>query len=628
MHKWHGPACVRLETIEQRRLLSVTIQAALPATLLDDDGSRITIRLSGTGSATADTVSGRLTLDFAGTNESSSIAIDVAGGDGKATARSIESRRGTIGSIRAPAVELRGTLAAAWIDALDVRALIGADVQVSWLGSLSAKQISNSRISADRIGQISVSSNVAGSRILASPANDKKAAIETIVIKGDLDTSAIFAVGDIGSVTARAMYHSTVSAGVRISEFSTSTRLIQPLPAERSGDKLYDFIGTYRIGTLTVTGLTSRAIAFSDTIIGAHQIGQVTLHKVDGATRSSGAEFGVAAYSVGTVTRSFEKQYTALDVQAEPNTEFVVRQIVKPLNFNPGNGSYGGSGSYGGGGAISGGGTLNLGGSGTSVTIPVEGLRIAAITNSPANSLYLTHGGNYELRKNSGSVVFSAVTLGAVAAELFRQSRSSVKVEKLGSGTVTLRATSVGPAVQFFRAILGTSWYAYSNANGPFEPMSVSHLPTGTTRAQRDIPPLSQLDHELTAGGMTTRYFTESLMLVKDERYSIGALHSALGSHDVGVTQSLRYAVQDQSSPDAAKLIMTVTADRVGSRRLPARFVTTSDGIIVYGLPDGSTAQLRECGRTALNAVGELRKLAMVRQIRDALIQSGLDVGN
>ena len=73
---------------------------------------------------------------------------------------------------------------------------------------------------------------------------------------------------------------------------------------------------------------------------------------------------------------------------------------------------------------------------------------------------------------------------------------------------------------------------------------------------------------------------------------------------------------------------MGLSADRVGSRRLPAHSVTTPDGIIVYGLPDGSTVQLAKCGQMALNAVGDLRKIALVRQVRQSLIDAGLNLGN
>jgi hypothetical protein len=577
-----------------------------------------------------------------GTSETT-LSIDVTGGDGRALTRAMRIR-GPVGTIDAPRVELRGTFSAKTIDHATFLAISYADIQTGWIGSLTTKRIDHARIESDRLGQITVNGNVDASRLFVSPANDRPVALQSVKIRGELTNSSIFALGDIGTVTAAAMLDSNVTAGVRIDESSTDEKLVQPLPDRREEQNLYDFTGKYQIGQVVVSGKTDRMIAFSNSIIAAYQIGDVVLYKVDGFNDPSGHRplFGVAGYKVRHVKRTFDAVNAANNQVSDPLIDFKVRQIKQPLIFDPGTGSYGGW-TYGGAGTISGG-SLRTGGNWYFVPeyIPVDGTRIGSVSNYAATDVYLAHSGRYELRDGAGEVVLSALTLGALAAELFRRSNTSIKVEQPSNeSNVTILATSTGPALELFSDRLGdtvVSGYdeegkpTYSTlgrveAHDPIISIGVDYQPVITTQA-RLIPSRTVLASELeSAATVPIKVFTRSLFLVKDEPAPIGKLISALGPHDVRLGPSFDFITQGDVATDLGLALSRFSADRVGSRRLPARWVPSrKSNVIVYGLPNGGTAVIPQANldTSALNAVGDLKALPTTDELKQSLISQGI----
>lgn len=653
-----------LQSLEARRLLAVIVTDEHPATLRDDDGSRITIQLDGAGTVTADVVRGRIELLVAGGTSQSILTVAVSKGDGRALARSIKVAD-QVGAINAGGVELRGVLSGKSLGSIQLLSLLNARVQAGWIGSLSARRMMDSIISADRVGAIDVAGDITRSTIHVAPANDKPVALQSLRIRGTLSASTIFVLGDIGAVSAAAMIDSNVTAGVRISENSTSQRLVQPLPDSRHSDDLYDFTGTFHIGQLVVSGKTKGAVAFSNTIVGAHEIGQILLYKVDGSHTGT-AEHGIAAYKIGRVQRFFDAANAHKNAINEPAADFKIRQIAEPLSFIAPSASYGGISKVGAG-------TLTLNGSntytgatvingsmlditgtiansGTLITgytyvnlMPIEGVKIGSVSNHDATGVYLTHGGRYQLRNDAGAVVLSAASLGALAADLFRRSKSSIKIENVGDGTITVRTTSVGPVIGLMSSMLGRTELAGYSATGQPVEGSLSTAPyligagsltlrgngnevtlNSITTQSRVIPSFEVVKSEFAGAGFTTHEFAQPLMLMSESRRSIGQVMGPIAVRDVDLTQPLRFAADSTTSSDLGQLITTVTADRVGSRRLPARWVSSGNGVTVYGLADGGTVTVRDLGQTALNAVGALRKLPTSTRLRQALIDAGV----
>jgi hypothetical protein len=641
---------VLLESVERRTLLDATIVQDQPATLVDGDGSQITITVEGPGTAWADASRGRLSLSLSGGSSETDLNITVSGGDGRALTRSIRIS-GPIATIDAPKVELRGLFKAKSIDSATFLAISYADVQTGWIGTLTTRRIDHSRIFSDRLGKITVSGNVEASRIFVSPANDRPVALESVKIKGELTSSSIFALGDIGSVTAAAMIESNVTAGVRIYAISTLEHLKQPLPDQRSGDALYDFIGKYSIRKAIVSGKTSRAIAFSNTVIGAYELGDVRLIKVDGRATLL-QEFGVAGYKVGTIQRSFDAATALSAAVANSTTSFRVRQIGQPLTYDPSTGTYSGSGG-------SSGSVVDYGGSFRGYTryIPIEGLQIGTVANHASAEVYLAHDGSYELRNSADAVILTTATLGELAAALFLGTETSLKIDKdSGGNNVTLRTTSISPALTLRLKELGTAAASGYDADGQptYErppgtvdiadlgmlatywqggstnpiplPPEVIYEPVAT-KMVRQLPSLSELAATLReALNVPVQMFERPLYPV-NESSKLGRLVAVLGKRNVRVTQDFTFTAGRQSSHDLGALTVAASADRIGSRRLPARWTIREDGtVVVYGLPDGSTlvVQPGALGETALNAVGELKTLPSSDQLKASLAAAGI----
>ena len=617
-----------VEPLEYRKLLSAVATQDRPVTLSDGDGSNITVRVAGAGSATADIAGGALTLAVSGTSKATSLTIDVAGGgDGRAILQSLTATS-ALGSLAAPAVDLKGAIRFKSIESLTVRTITGANVHSSWIGSLSTQRVTRSLIASDRIGSIDVKADLESSRIGVSPADDTQVALSSLNVRGMIHSSTVFALGDIGSVTARRMIGANVTAGVRFSESSTASQLVQPLPDERSGAKLYDFVGKYNISRLKVTGFADGRIAFAHSIVGAYKINNATLNGVDGIDVGSN-EFGISAYYVGRIKRTFDAAHASLNAQEHPFADFVARQISEPLVFDSSTGTYGGS-------------TLYLGGanaaSGTTIVtsanwltlwndLPKEGAQIGTIENAgAAHTVFLSYDGKYELRNSKSRAVQSSTRLGSlIATALGSAAGNSIKIENVsGNSTIDLRTTSVGPVIHLTTAKLGSTFYQGMGAHGGLTIGGQSGSGSSSNFKSFSVPEFTTLSRQIKSAGATVQVYTQKMLIVSADTFSVGKL---IGVEEVGsldLTQSFNFASGDATESNFGNLLASAAVGHVGSRRLPARFVNNANSVTIYGLPNGGTAVISNLGQPALNAAGNVAWMPRANDVKQSLIDAGI----
>jgi hypothetical protein len=597
-----------IEGIEPRRLLSASIvQAGSPATLTDADGSEIRIQLKGPGTLTANVVSNRVVLETSGTNRTSNITFEINGGDGRAEIRSVTA--GTLGTFVAPETDIRGQFTAKKVASIVVRNIVKSAFSIDVLGSLKANAIGNSTFSFDHVGSVSIATDLSNSRFFASPRDDSATAIASVSVKGAINRTTIAALGDIGTVTCAAMYSSNITAGVRIEDYSTQTLIFQPLPDERSGDKLYDFTGKYVIGKVIVNGDTRRAIAFSLSNIGAYRINDVILSKVDGNYPDT-REFGVAAYKIRSVKRTFDAANASKNSLADPGTWFTVRQISAPLSFDPGGGYTGGTSL--------GGATFDSGYYGPLYTldsIPSRGLKIGSVSNSKGTGLFVTPGDNFEIRDAAGATVLSAASLAAVFVSLYRQNRTSIKIENLPF--TTFRSTSVSPVVTIASELFGQSALGETNGHA-VRAYDFSLQPSPI------IPSLKSLEQSIGEAGITTAEFDKALLLVSKTPAKIGRQVNIVTLRDVTLDNQFHFNSGSIGASDLSSLITSASAHSIGSRRLPPRFIISAGAAVIYGLPDGSTISISQLENSALNTLGDLKALPSPAQLQQSLIDSGI----
>jgi hypothetical protein len=616
-----------IESLEQRQLLSVVADQAHTATLQDDDGSIITIRIDGHGTATADNVRGGFSLSLTNTDNKTALWLDVTGGNKSAIARSV-SVRGSIGAIHARAVELAGPLSTKSIESLDVRGLTNASINSGWIGAITAGRIGGSVIAADRIGTLIVAGDMTSSRIHVSPGHDDQIAIRSAIIAGTISNSTIFALGDIGSVSAGAMLRSNVTAGVIFSGDSTADHLIQPLPNRHSGEDLYDFSGKYNIGRVSVSG--TRPVAFSETNIGAYEISNVSLANVDGTSKAA-SEFGVAAFAIGRVNRTFDTANASLNAQQNTSTRFTVRQLQKPLTFNPTTGTYTGSSSSG---------VITLTNSGrfngdviavnisTVVPLPSTGLQIGTVENHRARTLFVAKDGRYELRNRNGNAIARSSNLGLLIDGLFADAHMPIKVERPSTlGDATFRTTSVGPALHLTQDFLGqivATPVSVTDGRLIYTPPGQVAPPAAVSVRFR-LPTFNDLSIDLKRRGNKLLVYGANLLLVKDATLPIGNLIGVMNTSPLEVTQTLAYSRSGLPNSDLSSLVIAHSADRIGSRRLPARWVQDGNNVTIFGLPNGGTAVINNLGRAVLNASGATAVISTMRSLKSSLIAA--DIG-
>jgi peptidyl-prolyl cis-trans isomerase A (cyclophilin A) len=203
-----------------------------------------------------------------------------------------------------------GGLNAPTIGKLTSKGAFSQDVTLAGpLQSFSAGgDVTNSVVSADSIGSVSVKGNVSNGQFDATQAFAAKGKpLGKVSISGDVSNTLIRAAGNITSVAANSLTGSTIFAGI------AGTVNLRSLPTAAA-----DFASPASIGTVTIKA------GYSDSRIGASKLNKVTVGTVTSA--NNGTSFGVAGDTIASVTGtldttkfSLKKLATQDDVTAQTN---------------------------------------------------------------------------------------------------------------------------------------------------------------------------------------------------------------------------------------------------------------------------------------------------------------------
>jgi hypothetical protein len=559
-----------IEPVEPRRLFAATlIQDGSPATLVDADGSSVLIRMEGPGTLSADLSSGKLALAATDTSMETQLWVDVTGGDGAALLGKV-SFPTDIGGIHAPDVKIRGRFSARIIGQLEVGDIRGSTLNVVAINDLSCAAVSNSLMGGDRLGNVEIAGAVAGSRVYAMPADDKRIAITSLSVGGTVSDSTIYALGDISTISLGSLIRSNLTAGVRFSETSTNQRLIQPIPAKVDGNQLHDFTGKYGISNITITGIGAAQSSMVDSVIGAYQIGTVNIARLGAIDRAG----GIGAYSIKKI-----KTDGSQSVEAIMNSSFV-QQIRGPLRYDPVTDAISGdvSGSNSSIGLIKHGtGSIIIGGGQTAEPIPTEGIKLGTVvTGGVGKLIHLTQAGRFQIRGKSGKSLAAFSRVEDLVASVFSSFDTSIKVEDVaGTSSVRLMATSTGPVVTLLRANLDKYFVIPAGFCGIPSPKGWSNV----------------------------EVFSRPIAFITNKPLQLGSIISIFGVTPIEVTTSLQYKVGDETG--SALIPLAYRARQIG-RRLGPMGLAESGKLIVYGLESGETTVITgHLGQIFLNRKGD-----------------------
>jgi hypothetical protein len=299
------------------------------------------------------------------------------------------------------------------------------------------------------------------------------------------------------------------------------------------------------------------------------------------------------------------------------------------LVFDSSTGTYA-SGSLYLGGSIGASGTFVVGNGGITLLngLPKEGVQIGTIENAgAAHTVYLGYDGRYELRNSNGRAVKKVVRLGELVASSLGDTVTPIKIENVsGASTIDLRRTSIGPVIHLTAGRLGTTFH--QGVTGIGGGISLGGSGTGTNPNARSftVPAFASLSRQIKSAGATVQVYSQKLMLVTGDTFSVGKM---IGVDEVGsldLTQSLGFAHDGVSDASIGDAIAAATSGHVGSRRLPARFVNRGSQVVVYGLPDGGTAVVNNLAQPALNATGTVVVMPRAKDVRQSLIDAGINL--
>ncbi len=239
----------------------------------------------------------------------------LAGGIGAVTARKWDSGSITAGLISggAPIVSLNlGVVGNLTVSSGNVfPGAIGAVTAKSWAdGSISAKSIATIVTTVGNFGADVTVRNAAVSPVVTL--------IAGINIKGTLDSATIRSSGRIGSITAGAMAHSRIYAGVK------DTVIDNADPDLWMPQASADYSSTLTsIGIVKVLG----AGGFVDSILAAGRIGATTLHNV---TTTNNKPLGLAATAITSLktTGTWPGTWSATTWQNADRDQFTTIKIV------------------------------------------------------------------------------------------------------------------------------------------------------------------------------------------------------------------------------------------------------------------------------------------------------------
>lgn len=438
--------------------MSVDVAAGLPGHFVDADGTKVTVTLTGPGTATVSPsidVS-RFDIAIAGAGRKTSLTMKATGGDGGIVLNDV-SVDAAIKSLKAPAASLAGSLSLPGSASLSLRSIeAGAEVLADMLGAVAiGGSVVGARIESPQIVKMTVGGDLTGAWVGLYPnAVDVPQGLGTLTVRGQMSNSTVDALTNIGTVSASTMFKSHVVAGVRYAPTDTALTDFAPvLPNSYTGElgDTYDFTGAYTIGAVNVTGRGSQQLSFSNSIVAAHTVGKATLKEV--AAQGS-MTAGVSGFRIGRVSVR-EAKPNGLFVIDRP-VDFLVRQISRAMESTvtpDGTYVFTGSASF----SLSNGlsssafasaGVLKLGSSNYSnyqpPTYPESIERpVATVTNaSAASKITVLNDGTYQLRDAAGTSLFASSDLAAVIAHVVAEPGKVIRQ----MDNVFL-STSVGPRV-------------------------------------------------------------------------------------------------------------------------------------------------------------------------------------
>jgi hypothetical protein len=198
---------------------------------------------------------------------------------------------------------------------------------------------------------------------------------------------------------------------------------------------------------------------------------------------------------------------------------------------------------------------------------------------------------------------------------------------------MTLRATSTGPALTLNQDYLGDRVSFLAPTLNPNDPMfggldwrpiilQPTQVPTGPSYT---VPKFDAISIGLKQRGNRLAVYKEDFLLVTEMTKTLGKLIDVNGASEIGLSQSsMTFSAASQSNASFLNLVLTATADRRGSRRLPARWIQYGDTVTIYGLPNGGTAVLSTLGKVAINSIGAVTTIPTAKALKQSLIDAGI----
>jgi hypothetical protein len=468
-----------------------------------------------------------------------------------------------------------------------------ADITAGGIGRVTIARNATFTLRADSAQNISINGDLSDSKLVFIPAAGAsgKQGLGKLTVGGTMRNTWIQALSNIGSVRAGAMIDSNLMAGIRFTESSPGV-FEQMLPKSTPSPK-YDFTGTYAIKSVSVGGLTGRDFSFSNTRIAAYNIGNVTLNGVE--AHNNDREFGVSAYKLRRVSRRFGGPDAGLTNQENPKTDFVIRQIFRPLTFRPGNG-YGNY--YGGptGSSASSGTFITIGTTVDPTGIGENGTQLGTVTGGAAGeAIYLMRDGSYQARNNEGLVMASTSQLSALILQVVGAPGTSIKV--VDQDTVLFLSTSVGPRILMSRSNLGHAYADYSSA------------PQHTY----DVGTPADLATEMRELGAMVDVFNKPLIDVPagDEGVVVARSFDDLGLRTIRLLDSQVYEVEQPDGTtfqtvDLGAALLGGDALLGAPGRRPLQTGFTGKTFYLYGLGRGGTTAFYYQDENMLNARGDV----------------------
>jgi hypothetical protein len=267
----------------------------------------------------------------------------------------------------------------------------------------------------------------------------------------------------------------------------------------------------------------------------------------------------VAAYQLNRLLRRFGGADAPKTFQANPETDFVARQIVRPLGFRPVKGGGGAAGGYGG--YTGGHAAISIVDNVVDqvwfvqpvrVEIPEAGVRVGTVANHPsAAAVFLNRDGTYDARDAAGAVVSPPAALADLLLAVAGAAGASMKAEVKArvaptfdlpgrDGSVTLLASSVGAEV------------VIPDPATPVDYVGVGPGPDGAQLLNVRVPDLAALAAGFAARGVALQQFDRPLFRIPPGGVEVARVFDDLGLRRVRLLADHTFVMTDESGATVA----------------------------------------------------------------------------